>query len=70
MRFEGTRKSKKDKEYTIYIFSFGREELLLMEGLCQKSRRYLPTGISSMPLNGRLMNMIKRFNEALNLNGN
>lgn len=54
MRFEGTRPSGKDKDIPVYIFSMGKEELLLLLEGAKKMSAWTPQNLETMPTRGRL----------------
>lgn len=65
MRFEGTRPSGKDKDVPVYIFSMGKEELLLLLEAAKKMLQWTPTVFETMPTRGRLNAIRKAIAEVL-----
>jgi len=65
MKFEGNKKSGKDKDIDIYLISLGLEELKLLRGLVKTTRQYTPKILETIPMRGRLKNFQTVLDEIL-----
>ena len=65
MRYEGNRKSSKDPDIDVYIYSMGLDELILFKALVDKALHYTPKIIETMQTLGRLRNFNKTIDEIL-----
>lgn len=45
MRFEGTRPSRADKDFTTYLFCLGPAEMALIMDLCNNAHRQIPKSV-------------------------
>lgn len=66
MKFEGTRPSRVDKDYTVYTFAMGQDEMILLYGLLNSFVQNMPSGIvDMMPTYGRARNTKKVIGDVL-----
>lgn len=65
MKYEGTRKSSKDKDIDVYIISLGLKEVELFLGLVKITRQYIPKILETNPTRGRLKNFQITLDEIL-----
>jgi len=65
MRFIKTKPSGKDKDISVFVFSFGPQELKLLVGVCNTARKNLPDILQKYPMRSRLNNIVKVLQNTL-----